>query len=140
MPAVIRNMIRIWYFTASMGGVPARIWPVIMPGRLTMPAAAMALMMGIRPLRAASRRIWPMDSLQPCPIMRRASITRRCCQAVWVRRSKPKAIPVMVLPSSMPSSGMAYWGSHQGLGPIMVVSASTVTAKAETNMAEVPMP
>jgi hypothetical protein len=81
-----------------------------------------------------------MDTPQAWPIIRRASITRRCCQAVWVRRSRPRAIPVMVLPSSMPSSGMEYWGSHQGAGPIMVMSASTVTANAETNMEEVPMP
>ena len=37
-----------------MGGEPARIWPVIMPGRETIPAAAMALMIGIIPVRTAS--------------------------------------------------------------------------------------
>ena len=43
VPTAIRNMIRIWYLTASTGGAPARICPVIMPGRLTTPAAAIAL-------------------------------------------------------------------------------------------------
>ena len=49
--AASMNITRIWYFTASTGGAPARIWPVIIPGRLTIPAAAMALIIGITPVR-----------------------------------------------------------------------------------------
>jgi hypothetical protein len=49
-------------------------------------------------------------------------------------------MPVIVLPSSMPSSGIAYCGSHQGVGPTIVVSASTVTAKADTNIVAAPIP
>ena len=50
------------------------------------------------------------------------------------------AMPVMLLPSTIPSSGMAYWGVYQGSGPMNAVSASTVTLKPETNIDTVPSP
>ena len=40
-------MITTWYFTASTGLVPAGDWPVIIPGRLTMPTTIIALIVGI---------------------------------------------------------------------------------------------
>ena len=50
------NITSTWYLTANPGAVPARICPVIMPGKLTIPAAAIALIIGIMPERMASRR------------------------------------------------------------------------------------
>jgi hypothetical protein len=50
----MRNMITIWYFTASSGLAPARICPVIMPGRLTIPTTIIEFMIGIKPVRTAS--------------------------------------------------------------------------------------
>ena len=43
VPPPIRKMIKIWYLTASTGSTPAKIWPVIIPGSDTSPAAAMLL-------------------------------------------------------------------------------------------------
>ena len=61
----------------AFGGLPARIWPVIMPGRLTSPAAAMALMVGIMALRALALRMSRMASDHVLPSISRASIMRR---------------------------------------------------------------
>ena len=55
VPPAIRNITRIWYLTASTGGTPPRICPVIMPGRETTPVADIELMVGISALRSASR-------------------------------------------------------------------------------------
>ncbi|EKD34376.1 MAG: hypothetical protein ACD_75C02367G0003 [uncultured bacterium] len=44
-------------------------------------------------------------------------------------------MPVMVLPSSMPSKGIAYCGVYQGSTRMMTRRASAVTEKEETNMA-----
>jgi len=52
-PASGQNMGSNWYFIASTGSTPARIWPVIIPGSATKPVAAMALMVGIIPARMA---------------------------------------------------------------------------------------
>ena len=51
------NMISIWYFTASTGGAPASIWPVIIPGSDTRPTTVIELIIGIIPRRTASRRL-----------------------------------------------------------------------------------
>ena len=48
----IRNMTRIWYLTASAGGTPLRICPVIMPGKETTPVADIELMVGFNALRS----------------------------------------------------------------------------------------
>ena len=53
VPPAIRNMTRIWYLTASAGGTPPRICPVIMPGRETTPVADIELIVGISALRSA---------------------------------------------------------------------------------------
>ena len=45
---VMAHMMAIWYRTAMTGSVPERIWPVIMPGKATIPVAAMVLMVGLR--------------------------------------------------------------------------------------------
>src|ERR1043166_2110897 len=49
----IRNITSIWYFTASPGGTPPRICPVIMPGKENRPVADMELIVGINALRRA---------------------------------------------------------------------------------------
>ena len=41
------HMMAIWYRTATTGSVPERIWPVIMPGKATIPVAAIVLMVGL---------------------------------------------------------------------------------------------
>ena len=48
------------------------------------------------------------------------------------------AMPFMVLPSSMPSSGMAYWGVYQGVSPRMTTRANTATVNEDRNMDPVP--
>ena len=47
----------IWYLMASMGEAPARIKPVIMPGRETMPRVLAESMVGTMPVFMASRII-----------------------------------------------------------------------------------
>ena len=49
------------------------------------------------------------------------------------------ATPLMVLPSSMQSKGMAYCGAYQGSLPITTVSARKVTVNEERNMAPEPI-
>lgn len=49
-----RNISRIWYFIASKGSNPARIWPVMMPGKVTIPAADIWLITGNKPMRCIS--------------------------------------------------------------------------------------
>jgi hypothetical protein len=49
-------------------------------------------------------------------------------------------MPFMVLPSTMPSSGIAYCGAYQGSVPITRSNASTVTVNDETNIDRVPTP
>ncbi|MNN88010.1 hypothetical protein D3C81_2056390 [compost metagenome] len=50
-----RNISRIWYLAASTGSMPAMIWPVMMPGKVMMPAADIWLMLGTMPRRTDSR-------------------------------------------------------------------------------------
>ena len=48
--------------------------------------------------------------------------------------------PFMVLPSSMPSRGMAYCGEYHGSLPMIAPSANSVTANDDTNIEIVPTP
>ena len=59
VPPPMSSITRSWYFTASEGSTPARIWPVIIPGSATMPVAAIALTIGMKPLRSAWRTTGP---------------------------------------------------------------------------------
>ena len=104
-----------------------------MPGKLTIPAAAIALIIGIMPARILSRRISWIACNEVCPSISRCSICLRCCQAVCTSLSMPSAIPFMVLPSNIPSNGMAYCGVYQGSARIMINRASRVITKEETN-------
>jgi hypothetical protein len=105
-----------------------------------MPAADMALMIGIRPTRIASRRLSEIARRQSWPSASRVSMTSRLCAASWVRRSSPSEMPFIVLPRIMPSSGMAYCGAYQGSVPMTTTSARTVTANDDTNIDRVPTP
>ena len=58
----------IWYFTAWPGLTPARSWPVIIPGRLTMPTTIMALMVGMSPVRTACWMGSPPGKLPAEPV------------------------------------------------------------------------
>ncbi len=55
----------------------ARIWPVIMPGRDTMPVAAMAVRIGIKPVVRARFRTASSASKRVAPRARRASMEVR---------------------------------------------------------------
>ena len=50
VPPAMRNITNIWCLTASAGGTPPRIYPVIMPGKETTPVADIELMVGISAL------------------------------------------------------------------------------------------
>jgi hypothetical protein len=100
----------------------------------------MALMIGIRPTRIASRRLSEIARRQSWPSASRVSMTSRLCAASWVRRSSPSEMPFIVLPRIMPSNGMAYCGAYQGSVPMTTTSASTVTANDDTNIDRVPTP
>ena len=52
---IVITTIIIWYFTATSGAEPPRIWPIIVPGRATMPITAMLAMQGVKLLMTASR-------------------------------------------------------------------------------------
>ena len=78
VPPPIRKMIKIWYLTASTGSTPAKIWPVIIPGSDTSPAAAMLLMVGINPARMASRTTPRMASEASAPSINCASMAGLC--------------------------------------------------------------
>ena len=55
------------------------------------------------------RRVAPSDSNSST----RARFDVNCS----LNRSSPKEIPLSVLPSTMPNSGIAYWGWYQGWSP-----------------------
>ena len=49
MPVAPNSMVMttIWYFAATKGDTPERIWPVIIPGRDTNPTANREFIVGI---------------------------------------------------------------------------------------------
>lgn len=59
--------------------------------------------------------------------------------ASWVKRSSPSEMPFIVLPRTIPSSGIAYCGACR-MDSIARRRSITVTAKEETNIDRVPTP
>ena len=114
----------IWYFTASTGLAPARICPVIIPGRLTIPTTIIALMVGISPVRMACWTIGRAASQRVAPRARSASTCWRRAVSSPPSRSRPSETPLSVLPRIIPSRGMAYCGVYHGSTRTMTVSAS----------------
>jgi len=51
------NVTMIWYLIAIMGELPAKIKPVIIPGKVTIPSVLAESIVGIIPVRIASRTI-----------------------------------------------------------------------------------
>ena len=81
------------------------IWPVIMPGSATRPVVAMALSIGIMPVRSAERNGPPSASKRGAPSASRASMAARSRLAASLNPSSTSATAVMVLPSTMPRIG-----------------------------------
>ena len=98
-------MIMIWYLAASAGSAPARIWPVIRPGRLTMPARLMMLSSGVIAVRKARRSTVAKASKRVAPSAMRASIAARSRSALSVSVCSARLQLVSVLPSTMPRMG-----------------------------------
>ena len=53
--AISMNVTMIWYMIALVGSTPAKISPDIIPGRLTRPTVFAESMVGLIPVRIASR-------------------------------------------------------------------------------------
>ena len=129
-----QNITRIWYFTASTGAVPASIWPVIMPGRLTMPAAAMAALMIGHADAIASRRCrrWSRSVLAEGEpgLEHRAPRARLLGQAV-----QPEGDAVHgVAEHHAEQQDHVLGHTYHGVLPITTSSASTLTVKEDTNI------
>ena len=95
------------YLTASAGGTPPRICPVIMPGKETTAVTDIELMTGISALRSASRVTGPAATCLVAPSISCASTLARRLTRLVVRALRPRPMPVMQLPKIMPSSGIA---------------------------------
>ena len=66
----------IWYFTASNGGIPAKIRPVIMPGNATIPNVLALSIVGCKPVFITSRMI----ALDAClGVLPKASLISTSC-------------------------------------------------------------
>ena len=114
--ATIMSITTIWYLMAVSGSEPARIWPVIMPGRETRPTVIRALMEGIMPALMTSRRMVVGGFLVGCAQAEgEFDLIALCLRRSEKRRSRAMVMAFMELPMIMPPRGMKYWGVYQGL-------------------------
>jgi hypothetical protein len=107
-------IIPIWYRIAKTGELPARICPVIIPGRNTMPIPIIALIVGRIAAVNASWAYCLAAAAGVAPSIRAVSIFETLARMLDVKRSYPKAIPVMELPISIPVIGIKYCGRYHG--------------------------
>ncbi|MCY1229089.1 hypothetical protein D9M72_414440 [compost metagenome] len=101
-----RNISRIWYFAASIGSMPAMIWPVMMPGRVMMPAADIWLMLGTMPRRTDSRNSDENAWRAGAPSASRASIASLSRRTPDSMPSSARLAALSTLPSTMPISAI----------------------------------
>ena len=105
-----------------------------------MPVAAIALTIGMKPLRSAWRATGRAAYQNVSPSMSRASIDAVSRRIVVVSVLRPRLIPVIALPRIMPNSGIAKCGVYHGSGRIGPASANTVTRNPAVIAVSVPRP
>ena len=127
--AEIMSSTTIWYFAAITGSAPARIWPDIMPGICTMPAADSWAKSGVMPAptaalmegNAASRGMAPKATIMYISFARESMLANR--------RSVATAAAASVLPRIMPEMGtscMALYHGSAWMMPSTTMNAMTM--------------
>ncbi len=111
-----------------------------MPGMVTRPTTVIELRIGIIPVRTASATTAREASQRLAPKASSSSTSRRPVVKPSSARSTPSETPVSALPSTMPRSGMKYWGSQKGRTSMSTAVASTVVGTAPRVIAMVPAP
>mmetsp|Transcript_20124 Transcript_20124/g.47093 ORF Transcript_20124/g.47093 Transcript_20124/m.47093 type:complete len:217 (-) Transcript_20124:1106-1756(-) len=112
----ISTSIMAWYRAASIGLDPPRIWPVIMPGMLTIPTTHITLSEGVAPFWIACASMPETASYCVPPKLRYRSTSARRSTRDVVSVSRAIETPLMELPSNIPTIGMRYRGFHRGFG------------------------
>ena len=105
----------IWYRMASSGEAPARIWPVIMPGNVTMPTTIKPLTVGISAARNACLTGCGEACWAVAPSAQEASMSAVRAAIALARRSAAMAAACIALPMIIPQSGIRYCGLYQGV-------------------------
>ena len=111
-----------------------------MPGKATIPAAAIELIIGIMPVFSAWRVTPESASKRVCPSAMRASMLVRSRRAETVSVSRPRLMPLSVVPRIMPRIGRTKRGVYQGSGPMMTPTPNRIASRLTNNSVVVPSP
>ena len=127
-----------WYFAATQGSLPPKIWPVIIPGMETTPTTFMALMSGVM-LSWIARCVHSLvASMRVAPNERSSSMWSLPVTNSFKMDVRPTLMPEQLFPRTMPKMGIIYCGSYQGdtpttrKSPNQTVTAATVPRMSTT--------
>ncbi|ACU71290.1 hypothetical protein Caci_2372 [Catenulispora acidiphila DSM 44928] len=95
----------IWYRIATSGDTPARINPVIAPGRLINPTTLVESNVGISAVRNNSRRCGAKAAVALSPNESRASIAARCPRTSATMRDNVTPVAAIDPLTTMPPTG-----------------------------------
>ena len=113
--------------------MPASSWPLIMPGMVTTPAAAIVARLGVRPAVMAARSEGWAASRGVAPRATSVSISSVRMSMSVKRRSTATAVAESPLPRIMPSMGMVCCALYQGSACSTSCVTASVTVALETN-------